>query len=167
MIAAMNPCPCGRRLDPHGGCRCTPRTVANYLGRVSGPLLDRIDLHVEMATVRFREISLFQAAEDSATVAGRVGAARERQRERFARHDRVRINAEMSLPEIREHCRLERRPLGLLRMAMSRLHLSPRGYHRILRLSRTIADLAESETIEESHVAEAVAYRVLDRGAVE
>ena len=141
--------------------------VANYLGRVSGPLLDRIDLHVEMASVRFREISLFQASEDSATVAGRVAASRERQWERFARHERVRINAEMGLPEIREYCQLERRPLGLLRMAMSRLNLSPRGYHRILRLSRTIADLAGSDVVEEAHVAEAVAYRVLDRGLVE
>ncbi|MCK4412392.1 MAG: YifB family Mg chelatase-like AAA ATPase [Candidatus Eisenbacteria sp.] len=166
MIAAMNPCPCGRRLDPRGGCRCTPRMVANYLGRVSGPLIDRIDLHIEMATVRFRQISLTQPSEDSATVAGRAAAAWQRQQERFAGHPRVRLNAEMGLPEIREHCSLRRRSLGLLRMAMSRLNLSPRGYHRILRLSRTIADLGESDEIEEAHVAEAVSYRVLDREEV-
>lgn len=164
LVAAINPCPCGRRLDPRGGCRCTPRQVTQYLGRISGPLLDRIDMHVEMSTVSFREMSLLEPAESSLAVAGRVAAAWERQRARFAEHPRVLFNAQMRVAEIREHCALSTRPLGLLRMAMSRLALSPRAYHKILRLARTIADLAGAEGITETHVAEAVGYRGLDRG---
>jgi magnesium chelatase family protein len=164
LMAAMNPCPCGRRLDPRGGCRCTPRQVACYLGRISGPLLDRIDLHVEMAAVSFREMSLLEPAEDSRAVGARVAAAWERQRGRFAGHPRVTFNAQMRVGEVREHCVLSTRPLGLLRMAMSRLSLSPRAYHKVLRLARTIADLAGAEEIGEAHVAEAVGYRGLDRG---
>ncbi len=113
----MSPCPCGRRLDPRGGCRCAPHQVAHYLGRISGPLLDRIDLHVEMAAVSFSEMSLLHPTEDSATVASRVAAAGERQRARFDGDGRVVLNAQMGLAEIRQHCQLETRPLGLLRMA--------------------------------------------------
>jgi magnesium chelatase family protein len=164
LVGSMNPCVCGKRLDPRGGCRCTPRQVAQYLGRISGPLLDRIDMHVEMAAVSFREMSLLEPAENSLMVAGRVAAAWERQRARFAEHPRVLFNAEMRVGEIREYCALSTRPLGLLRMAMSRLFLSPRAYHKILRLARTIADLAGVDEIAEAHVAEAVGYRGLDRG---
>jgi len=164
LIAAMNPCPCGQRFDPRGGCRCTPRQIAMYVGRISGPLLDRIDLHVEMAHVSFQEMSLLRPAEDSRTVRVRVTAAWERQQARFANSERVSFNAQMSLAEIRQHCRLSDGPLGLLRMAMSRLALSPRGYHRVLKVARTIADLAGQEEMGEEHVAEAIAYRVLDRG---
>jgi magnesium chelatase family protein len=121
-------------------------------------------MHVEMATVSFREMSLLEPAEGSLTVAGRVATAWERQRARFAEHPRVLFNAQMRVGEIREHCALSTRPLGLLRMAMSRLFLSPRAYHKILRLARTIADLAGAEEIAEAHVAEAVGYRGLDRG---
>ena len=140
--------------------------MANYLGRISGPLLDRIDLHVEMAHVSFNEMSLLRPAEDSLTLRGRVAIAWDRQQARFAQNPRVRFNAQMGLAEIRKHCRLAEGPLGLLRMAMSRLHLSPRGYHRVLKTARTIADLAGEEAIGETHVAEAIAYRVLDRGKV-
>jgi magnesium chelatase family protein len=138
--------------------------VTQYLGRVSGPLLDRIDMHVEMAAVTFGEMTLFQAAEDSTTVAGRVSSAWAREQRRFEGHAHVLCNAQMRLPEIRRHCVLKARPLGLLRMAMSRLNLSPRAYHRVLRIARTIADLAGVDEIAEAHVAEAIAYRVLDRG---
>jgi magnesium chelatase family protein len=164
LVAAMNPCPCGRRLDPRGGCRCSAREVERYRSRVSGPLLERIDIHLERASVSFSEMSLLQAAEDSATVRDRVMAAWERQRARFCESERVLFNAQMGLSEIRAHCRLSTRPLGLLRMAVGRLGLSPRAFHKVLRLSRTIADLAASDGIEEAHVAEAIAYRVLDRG---
>ena len=138
--------------------------VERYLGRISGPLLDRIDLHVEMAHVSFGELSLLRPAEDSRTVRARVASAWERQQARFAKHERVRFNAQMGLAEIRGHCGLAEKPLGLLRMAMSRLALSPRGYHRVLKTARTIADLAGKDEIGEEHVAEAIAYRVLDRG---
>ncbi len=164
LIAAMNPCPCGQRFDPRGGCRCTPRQIAMYVGRISGPLLDRIDLHVEMAHVSFQEMSLLRSSEDSRSVRVRVTAAWERQQARFAGSERVHFNAQMGLAEIREHCRLSDGPLGLLRMAMSRLRLSPRGYHRVLKVARTISDLAGQEEMGEEHVAEAIAYRVLDRG---
>ncbi len=163
-VAAMNPCPCGRRFDTRGGCRCTPRATARYLGRISGPLLDRIDIHIQMAPVSFGQLSLPGAAEDSLTVRTRVREAWERQRCRFKDHPRVLCNAQMGLAELREHCRIQGKPLGLLRMAVSRLALSPRAYHRILRLSRTIADLAASAHIGEVHVAESISYRLLDRG---
>jgi len=120
-----------------------------------------------MAPVSFGELSLLRPAEDSRTVRARVSGAWERQQARFARHERVRFNAQMGLAEVREHCRLGERALGLLRMAMSRLALSPRGYHRVLKTARTIADLAGREEIGEEQVAEAIAYRVLDRGVRE
>ncbi len=163
-VGAMNPCPCGLRLDAKGGCRCTPRAVERYLGRISGPLLDRIDIHVEMLPLSFSQMSLLQPAEDSLTVHARVIEAWERQRRRFQGHPRILCNAQMGLQEIRTHCRLNGRPLGFLRMAVSRLGLSPRAFHRVLRLSRTIADLAASSRVREKHVAEAVSYRLLDRG---
>ena len=164
LIAAMNPCPCGRKLDPRGGCTCTPRMVARYLGRVSGPLLQRIDIHHEMSSVAYGEMVSVVEAEDSATVRARVLAAWERQQRRFRDHPRVLSNAQLSVAEIREHCRLPREALGFLRVAMARLQLSPRAFHGVLRLARTIADLAEREQIGEEEVAEAIAYRVLDRG---
>jgi magnesium chelatase family protein len=163
LITAMNPCPCGRRLDPQGGCRCPESAVTRYLGRISGPLLDRIDLHVEMAAVGFRQLALLPPAEDSAVIRGRVLAAWERQRARFVEGSVASRNAEMRLGEIRRHCVLDTRSLGLLRMAMSRLRLSPRAFHRIQRIARTIADLAASEQVREDHVSEAISYRGLDR----
>jgi magnesium chelatase family protein len=164
LAAAMNPCPCGLRLDPRGGCRCSPQAVARYLGRISGPLLDRIDMHIEMATVSFAEMTRTAAAEDSAAIRARVWEAYRRQRERFGDHSRVLVNSQMGLQETRDHCRLGPRPLGLLRTAVGRLGLSPRAFHRILRLARTIADLAGAAEIGETHVSEAIGYRLLDRG---
>jgi len=163
LVAAMNPCPCGKRLDPRGGCRCGAREVERYMHRISGPLLERIDIHIEMAPVSFQDMTLLRPAEGTLTLRGRVSRAWERQRERFTGHPRVLFNAQMALGEIREHCRIGPRPLGLLRMAVQKLGLSPRAYHKVLRLSRTIADLAGADEIAEAHVAEAIAYRVLDR----
>ncbi len=164
LVAAMNPCPCGRRLDHRGGCRCSPQAIDRYLGRISGPLLDRMDIHLEMAPVTFAQMSLLRPAEDSMTVRSRVRAATERQSARFRDDPRVFFNAQMGLQAIRSHCHLRRRPLGILRMAVARLSLSPRAFHRVLRISRTIADLAGSEEIGEVHVQEAIGYRLLDRG---
>ena len=163
-VAAMNPCPCGRRLDLKGGCRCTPRQIERYLGRISGPLLDRIDIQVEMGPVGFSDMALLRSGEDSAAVHSRVLRANARARARLAAHPRIMNNAQMGLQEIRTFCRLDDRPLGLLRTAVGRLGLGPRAFHRVLRLSRTIADLAGTARIEEAHVAEAIGYRLLDRG---
>jgi magnesium chelatase family protein len=139
------------------------REIERYMHRVSGPLLERIDIHIEMAPVSFHDMTLLRPAEDSLALRERVAVAWERQRVRFAGHPRVLFNAQMALGEIREHCRLGAQPLGLLRMAVQKLGLSPRAYHKALRLARTIADLAGAEAIGEAHVAEAIAYRVLDR----
>ena len=165
-IAAMNPCPCGRRLDRNGRCRCTPKVVARYLDRLSGPLLDRIDIQLEMAAVGFSDMTRLQATDSSLTVASRVSDAAARQRHRFRNHPHILTNAAMGLPEMQMFCKMADKPLGLLRIAMSRLGLSPRAFHRIQRLSRTIADLEESEAISENHIAEAIGYRLLDRGLV-
>jgi magnesium chelatase family protein len=139
--------------------------IARYLGRVSDPLLERIDIQHAMSSVEFGEMVSVVAAEDSATVRGRVLVAWERQQHRFEGHGRVLNNAQMSVGDIREHCRLRREALGFLRVAMTKLQLRPRAFHRVLRLSRTIGDLAGRERIGEEDVAEAIAYRVLDRGS--
>lgn len=164
LVAAMNPCPCGRRLDPRGGCRCSRNGVDRYLGRISGPLLDRIDLHVEMSPVGFKQLALEPAAEDSTMIRARVRAAWERQQHRYRSIDHVERNADMALGEIHSFCKLDPLSLGYLRMAVSRLRLSPRAFHRVQRIARTIADLAAAAHITEEHVSEAISYRKLDRG---
>ncbi len=163
-IAAMNPCPCGRRLDPRGGCRCTVHACERYLGRISGPLMDRIDIQLETTAVGFAEITELRPSESSLSIRSRVLAACDRQSHRFLNHPRINSNAQMGLQEIRTFCPLKNSSLGLLRLAVSRLGLSPRAFHRIQRLARTIADLAEAEEIGEVHVGEAISYRQLDRG---
>ncbi|HEX8283292.1 MAG TPA: YifB family Mg chelatase-like AAA ATPase [Pyrinomonadaceae bacterium] len=164
LAAAMNPCACGFYNDPVRECRCTPLQIQRYVGRVSGPLLDRIDIHVDVPAVRFKELSDRGApeGEDSEAVRARVVAARERQRERF-RGSRVFANAQMPPRLIRRHCRLDAEGERLLEQAMTRQGLSARAYDRILKVSRTIADLAASHDIRPAHVAEAVGYRSLDR----
>jgi magnesium chelatase family protein len=166
-IAAMNPCPCGLWQDPRGGCRCTPNAIARYRARISGPLLDRIDIHQRMASVTYQELSLFESAEDSAAMLSRVMVAWERQRARFRGQERTYRNAQMRLQQIREHCRLDDRSQGLLQMGLTNLGLSPRAYHRVLKLARTLADLEDRAQIAERHVMEALGYRELDRGAQE
>jgi magnesium chelatase family protein len=163
LVAAMNPCPCGHQGDPTRDCRCDGATVERYLGRVSGPLLDRIDIQLRVPAVRPTELSGEASEEPSVAIRARVEAARERQRARFAGQGAVHANAHMGPRDLRRFCRLGGTAEELLRSALSRLGLSARAYHRILKVARTIADLAGSQEIEPSHIAEAIQYRTLDR----
>lgn len=165
LAAAMNPCPCGWRGDPTRECHCNPLVIERYLGRISGPLLDRIDIHLTVPAVAWQDLSSngSRPEEPSAVIRGRVEAAREIQRQRFRDRQAVRANAHMTARDIRQHCRLHPEAEGLLRAAMSRLALSARAYHRVLKIARTIADLAGTEILEPAHVAEAIQYRALDR----
>ncbi|MFL6229776.1 MAG: YifB family Mg chelatase-like AAA ATPase [Pyrinomonadaceae bacterium] len=163
LAAAMNPCPCGFWNDPTRECRCTPLQIQRYVGRISGPLLDRIDIHVDVPAVRFKEIAGEGApTESSEEIRARVAAARQRQSERF-RGEGIFSNAQMSPRQIRRHCKIDSECERLLESAMARLGLSARAYDRILKVSRTAADLECSEEIQTAHVAEAVGYRSLDR----
>jgi magnesium chelatase family protein len=160
LVAAMNPCPCGHLGNPNGGCRCTAEQVHHYRARISGPLLDRIDLHIEVPKVP-REVLLRKTdgrAETSGSIQQRVQAARNRQQQR--NHC---TNGELSPGQMESVCRLRDADVKFLELAMERLNLSARGVHRILKVARTIADLAGSETIESAHLAEAIQYRSLDR----
>ena len=164
LAAAMNACPCGFWNDPVRECRCTPAQMQRYVGRISGPLLDRIDIHVDVPAVKFKELSGSSPppGEGSAEIRERVIRARERQRVRF-RGGRVFANAQMTPRLIREHCGVDAESEGMLEGAMKRLGLSARAYDRILKVSRTIADLEGFDDIRPAHVGEAVGYRSLDR----
>lgn len=163
LVAAMNPCACGYFGDPKRECRCSPKQVENYRNRISGPLLDRIDIHVEAPAVEFKDLGSREPAESSAAIRERVVAARATQAERFAGHPRCRANSEMPHALIRRHCALDSEATELLRQAMEQLHLSARAYDRILKVSRTIADLADEPSIATHHLMEAIQYRTLDR----
>ncbi len=158
LIAAMNPCPCGFFGDLERDCTCTPNSVTRYQKRISGPLLDRIDIHVEVPRVDFEKLSSDRVGEPSESVRDRVEKAREQQRERFAETDLV-CNADMGPAEVRKYCRLDETGLALVRQAKSQLQLTARGYHRVLKLARTIADLAGDDEIIPNHLAEALQYR--------
>jgi magnesium chelatase family protein len=160
LVAAMNPCPCGHLGDPAARCRCTPDRIAAYRARISGPLLDRIDLHVEVPRVAATEISSLEPGEATAVVAGRIAVARAIQLERQGR-----ANTRLEGPSVLEHARADAAAMNLLGTAMQRLALSARAYHRVLRVARTIADLAGSTAVRAGHVAEAVTLRQLDRRA--
>jgi magnesium chelatase family protein len=163
LAAAMNPCPCGYWSDPTRECRCTPLQIQRYVGRISGPLLDRIDIHVDVPAVRFKELTGVQpATESSAEMRARVTQARNRQLARFER-DGIFSNAQMSPRQIRRYCPLDADGERLLEAAMTRQGLSARAYDRILKVSRTIADLAGAAEIRPVDLAEAVGYRSLDR----
>ncbi|HWA10798.1 MAG TPA: YifB family Mg chelatase-like AAA ATPase [Opitutaceae bacterium] len=162
LVAAMNPCPCGYLGDPRHKCRCTPAQVQRYRTRISGPLLDRIDLHVEAPALSLAELRSAKPGESSATLSGRIKHARSLQHGRFA-GTRATSNARMSHAQIREHATLDARLGDLLQQAMEQLHLSARAYDRILKVARTIADLASAERIEAAHLLEAIQYRSLDR----
>jgi len=162
LVAAMNPCPCGFLGETRRRCRCSAAAIRGYQSRISGPLLDRIDLHIEVPAVRHRELTMGTRGEDSAAIAARVRSARRLQRERFE-GDEAATNARMDNDQIGRYCTLGEESRQLLEMAMDRLGLSARAYSRILRTSRTIADLEEAVSIGPSHVAEAIQYRSLDR----
>ncbi|HMJ24826.1 MAG TPA: YifB family Mg chelatase-like AAA ATPase, partial [Pyrinomonadaceae bacterium] len=164
LAAAMNPCPCGFWNDPTRECRCTPLQIQRYVGRISGPLLDRIDIHIDVPAVRFRDLAgdAPPDAEDSAAIRNRVITARERQAQRLA-GDGIFANAAMTPRLIRRFCRIDSESESMLERAMTRLGLSARAYDRILKVSRTIADLENSNEIQSAHVSEAVHYRSLDR----
>ena len=162
LVAAMNPCPCGYRGDPKRQCNCTPLQIERYLSRISGPLLDRIDIHVEVPPVPFRELSDTTTGTSSAQMREQVVQARERQTHRFGR-DQTKVNGKMTPPEIRKHCKLDRDAESLLKTAMDELGLSARAHDKILRVGRTIADLDGSEHIASVHLSEAINYRTLDR----
>ncbi len=163
LIAAMNPCPCGFHNHPQKECTCNPGTVRKYLGKISGPLLDRIDLHVEVTPVDIDELASPRAVEKSAVIRGRVIAARDLQTVRFRDSGDVHSNAQMGAKQVREICGIDEAGVGLLKAAMDRLGLSARAYDRILRVSRTIADLDGSAAIRTEHLAEAIQFRTLDR----
>ena len=164
LVAAMNPCPCGNYGSRIHECRCTSQQVQRYRGRISGPLLDRIDIHVEMPEVGYRELSEKATGEPSSAVRARVNAARARQRARFA-DDGILLNAQMDARLMRKYCTPDGAADALLKKAYARLNLSARAYQRILKVARTIADVEGSETVELAHYAEAIQYRSLDAGA--
>jgi len=146
-----------------GESKNSPREIQNYLGRISGPLLDRIDLHIEVPPVKFREIAGDKTGETSAQIRNRVVAARQHQHARFADKPKITCNARMGTKELKEFCALDEATKELLKMAMTELNFSARAYDRILKVARTIADLAESENILSEHISEAIQYRSLDR----
>lgn len=163
LVASMNPCPCGYYNHPEKKCICPPGAVHRYLNRISGPLLDRIDIQVEIVPVPFEKISDSRPGEPSTAIRERVIRAREIQSERFKEILGIYCNAQMNSRLLNTFARPDETGLALLRTAMTRLNLSARAYDRILKVSRTIADLAGSETIQTSHIAEAINYRNLDR----
>ncbi len=163
LVAAMNPCPCGFFGDLKRECRCGPLQVQRYRQRISGPLLDRIDLHIEVPAVEYRDIASTRVEESSAAIRGRVEGARERQRGRFAGGTKINCNARMGPRQIKQHCSLGDDAQELIRIAMTELNLSARAYDRILKVSRTVADLAGCEAITSEHVSEAIQYRTFDR----
>ncbi len=163
MVAAMNPCPCGYYNHPTIACTCGPGAVRKYLGKVSGPLMDRIDMHLEVVPVPFADLSKHEEGEPSAVIRERVIAARKIQEERFKDYRGIHCNAQMNTKLFRQHCQLDNEGDALMRNAMERLGLSARAYDRILKVARTIADLAQSQTITATHLAEAINYRSLDR----
>ena len=166
LAAAMNPCPCGWFGDPQHTCSCGSKGVLRYLARVSGPLLDRIDLHLEVPTVAYQALAERGAGEPSDAIRERVDRARLVQRERFAKRPGVYANAHMAPRDIRTFCRVSDSADALLRTAISRLGLSARGYHRVLKIARTVADLDGQPELEPKHVSEAIQYRSLDRRGV-
>jgi magnesium chelatase family protein len=162
LVSAMNPCPCGYYTDPKKYCRCNPNKIQNYMSKISGPLLDRIDIHIELPAVKYKELTDTGDAELSKVIKARVEKARSIQRERF-KTEGIFYNAQMNTKLLKRYCILNEEAKELLKMAMTELGLSARAYDKILKVSRTIADLAGSENIKTEHLSEAIQYRSLDR----
>ena len=162
MIAAMNPCPCGRKYKDDGRCRCTPNQIDKYLGRVSGPLTDRIDIHVEVHPLPFDALSSKKAGTSSEEMKNQVRLARQTQTKRFAGAKTL-TNSRMNSRELREHCELNEMGRQMLKQAFNELGLSARAHDKVIKISRTIADMEGEKNIEPHHVAEAIQYRKLDR----
>lgn len=163
-VASMNPCPCGYYGDPTHQCVCSPGQIQRYMNKISGPLLDRIDLQIEISALPFSDISKAEPGEPSSAIRERVIAARRRQEERFKGHKGIHCNAQMTESMIHQYARPDASSLDMLRTAMERLSLSARAYNRILKVARTIADLDGSDNVLSHHLAEAIGYRNLDRG---
>ena len=163
LVCSMNPCPCGNFGNPNQACSCAPPQIQRYMSKISGPLLDRIDIHIEVAAVKYQELAETRLGEPSRNARERVVAARKRQAERFAGHAGVFKNADMTTKDIRAFCPLDPAGQELVKTAMNRLNLSARAFDRILKVARTIADLAGSEHIAPQHIGEAIQYRSLDR----
>ena len=163
LVSSMNPCPCGYYNHPEKDCLCPPGMVQKYLNKISGPLLDRIDLHVEVTPVSFSELSSKEKVESSKDIREKVILSREIQEKRFSASDKTYSNSHMNSKHIQKFCILDSESSDMLKTAMEKLDLSARAYDRILKVSRTIADLAASENIESQHIAEAIQYRSLDR----
>ena len=164
LVASMNPCPCGYYGDPTHHCACTPGQIQRYMNKISGPLMDRIDIHCEIQAVPFAELSKMQPGEPSEKIRERVIRARKIQEERFKPHKGIHCNAMMTERMLHQYAEPDEASMDMLRMAMERLKLSARAYSRILKVARTIADLAGSEQVQSMHIAEAIGYRNLDRG---
>ena len=162
LLAAMNPCPCGYLGDPQHACRCSRPQIQRYRSKVSGPLMDRIDIHVEVPAVAFRDLTKAVQGETSEAIRARVTAARDIQYERF-RRTRIHSNSQMSSRQLKNHCAIGRDSIKLLEKAIEKLGLSARAYNRILKIARTIADLNNEPQISTNHIAEAIQYRNLDR----
>jgi magnesium chelatase family protein len=163
LVASMNPSPGGYFNDPDAPVTSSPSEMQRYLGKISGPLLDRIDIHIEVTPVPFEKLSEERKGEGSLEIRKRVTAARDVQTQRFAALEHVHYNAQMSSKQIRQYCKLDEPSLQLLKNAMERLNLSARAYDRILKVARTIADLEHTPEITGTHIAEAIQYRSLDR----
>jgi magnesium chelatase family protein len=163
LVAAMNPCPCGYFSDPKHECRCTYPQIHRYRSKISGPLMDRIDIHVEVPAVPYKDLMGESEAESSEKIRARVNAARERQLERFKR-TKIYCNAQMINRHIKKHCKIDEASCNILESAIDKLGLSARAYNRILKIARTIADLDGEPDIQVYHISEAVQYRSLDRG---
>jgi len=158
LIASMNPCPCGYLSDPDRDCACSPSQIIKYQKKISGPLIDRIDLHIEVPRIKFEKLSVNNLAEPSKSIRERVEKARKIQEERF-RNKNIVSNSEMSSQDVKEFCKIGEETLNILKTAISQFHLSARSYYKILKLARTIADLENKEEIASAHVAEALQYR--------
>ncbi|MBW2338359.1 MAG: YifB family Mg chelatase-like AAA ATPase [Deltaproteobacteria bacterium] len=164
LVAAMNPCPCGYFSDPKHACRCTYQQIHRYRSKISGPLLDRIDIHVEVPAVPYKDLMTESTAEPSADIGRRVAAARNIQAKRFSRA-KIYCNAQMSSRHMKTHCKIDDASRGLLESAIDKLGLSARAFNRVLKIARTIADLEAEQTIQVDHISEAIQYRNLDRGS--